>query len=197
MKKREFWKVCKKLANEERIDVLRKVMASPDKDGIPVGQIADAVRIGQPATSIYLAQLQDACGLVACTRQGRYCLYRAVPDPSDAKIGALFRPLKKYFMEETPDWKSANGVRPPAPPFLPVLPALANAMRVRLLGFVRAEKRTSRERIVKETGISDINVRRHLSCIVSCGLAREENDAIVWCEPDNALSRLFIDLSLS
>ena len=197
MKKREFWKVCKKLANEERIDVLRKVMASPDKDGIPVGQIADTVRIGQPATSIYLAQLQDACGLVACTRQGRYCLYRAVPDPSDAKIGALFRPLKKYFMEETPDWKSANGVRPPAPPFLPVLPALANAMRVRLLGFVRAEKRTSRERIVKETGISDINVRRHLSCIVSCGLAREDDDAIVWCEPDNVLSRLFIDLSLS
>ena len=197
MKKREFWKVCKKLANEERIDVLRKVMASPDKDGIPVGQIADTVRIGQPATSIYLAQLQDACGLVACTRQGRYCLYRAVPDPSDAKIGALFRPLKKYFMEETPDWKSANGVRPPPPPFLPVLPALANAMRVRLLGFVRAEKRTSRERIVKETGISDINVRRHLSCIVSCGLAREDDDAIVWCEPDNVLSRLFIDLSLS
>ncbi len=197
MKKREFWKVCKKLANEERIDVLRKVMASPDKDGLPVGQIADAVRIGQPATSIYLAQLQDACGLVACTRQGRYCLYRAIPDPSDAKMVALFRPLKKYFIEETPDWKSANGVRPPAPPFLTVLPALANAMRVRLLGFVRAEKQTTRERIVKKTGMSDINVRRHLSCLVSCGLAREDDDTIVWCEPDNALSRLFIDLSLS
>ena len=39
MKKREFWKVCKKLANEERIDVLRKVMASPDKDGLPVGRV--------------------------------------------------------------------------------------------------------------------------------------------------------------
>ena len=98
MKKREFWKVCKKLANEERVDVLRKVMVSPDKDGLPVGQIADAVRIGQPATSTYLAQLQDVCGLVACTRQGRYCLYRAVPDSSDAKVTALFQALKKFFL---------------------------------------------------------------------------------------------------
>ena len=63
MKTREFWKVCKKLANEERIDVLRKVMAASEKEGLPVGQIADAVRLGQPATSTYLAQLQNECGL--------------------------------------------------------------------------------------------------------------------------------------
>ena len=48
-----FWKICKKLANEERIDVLRQVMISPEKDGLPVGQISDMVRLGQPATSIY------------------------------------------------------------------------------------------------------------------------------------------------
>ena len=197
MKKREFWKVCKKLANEERIDVLRKVMASPDKDGLPVGQIADAVRIGQPTTSTYLAQLQDACGLVACTRQGRYCLYRAVPDSSDAKVAALFQALKKFFLAESASWTFANAARPPAPVFMSILPALANAMRVRLVGFVRAEKRTDREKIVKATKISDINVRRHLACLASCGLTSQGDDGIVWHEPTDPLSRMFIDLSLS
>ena len=69
-----FWKVCKKLANEERIDVLRHVMISLEEEGIPVGQICDMVKLGQPATSTYLAQLQNDCGLVASTREGRYCL---------------------------------------------------------------------------------------------------------------------------
>jgi DNA-binding transcriptional ArsR family regulator len=80
MKTREFWKVCKKLANEERLDVLRHVILSPADEGITVGQIADVVRLGQPATSIYLAQLQNDCGLVSSSREGRYCLYRAKPD---------------------------------------------------------------------------------------------------------------------
>jgi len=78
-----------------------------------------------------------------------------------------------------------------------ILPALANATRVRLLGFVRAEKRTDREKIVKATKISDINVRRHLACLASCGLTSQDDDGIVWCEPSDPLSRMFIDLSLS
>ena len=53
MKEREFWKVCKKLNNEERVDVLRRVMAALDQDGLSVGEIADLVRIEQPATSTY------------------------------------------------------------------------------------------------------------------------------------------------
>lgn len=197
MKKREFWKVCKKLANEERIDVLRKVMTAPEKEGLPVGRIADAVRIGQPATSTYLAQLQDVCGLVACTRQGRYCLYRAVPDSSDAKVATLFQALKKFFLAESDGWTFANAARPQAPAFMSILPALANAMRVRMLGFVRAEKQTTREKIVTATKISDINVRRHLSCLASCGLISQSDDDIVWREPSDPLSRLLIALSLS
>ena len=197
MKTREFWKVCKKLANEERIDVLRKVMAASEKEGLPVGQIADAVRIGQPATSTYLAQLQNECGLVACTRAGRYCLYRAEPDAADAKSVALFQALKRFFRTETTGWAFANGARPPAPAFLAVLPALANAMRVQVLRFVRDEKRTDRVKVIAATGFSDINVRRHLACLASCGLVENEGEDVFWRETADALSRLFIELSLS
>ena len=197
MKTREFWKVCKKLANEERLDVLRKVMTMPEEGGLPVGQIADAVHAGQPATSIYLAELHDTCGLVASCRAGRYCLYYPAPDASDAKAVALFEALRKFFLAERAAWASVNGSRPPASKFLSVLPALANATRVRLLGFIRAEGRTDRAKIGKVTGLTELNLRRHLSCIATCGLVNVCGDDVVWCEPSDETSRTLIDLSLT
>lgn len=197
METRAFWKVCKKLANEERIDVLRKVMTAFETDGLPVGQIADAVRIGQPATSTYLAQLQNECGLVACARTGRYCLYRAEPDPNDPKMTILFPALKNFFRAEATGHAFFNGTRPAPPRFLSVLPALSNAARVQLLGHIRSELRTNHAKLAKHSGISALNVRRHIACIESCGLVNYDGNDIVWTEPADALSRIFIDLSLS
>ena len=186
MKAREFWKVCKKLSNEERLDVLRKVMSSPEEGGLPVGQIADAVRLGQPATSTYLAELQDACGLVASRRAGRYCLYYPAPDISDAKAVALFKALTRFFLAERAGWAPINGSRP-----------LTNATRARLLGFIRAEGRTDRTKIVKATGLTELNMRRHLACIAACGLATVSGDDVAWREPSDETSRILIDLALS
>ena len=192
-----FWKVCKKLANEERIDVLRHVMISLEEEGTPVGQISDMVKLGQPATSIYLAQLQNDCGLVASTREGRYCLYRATPDVSDERIVTLFAALQKFFRAESAGFVFVNGRRPKPPPFLSVLPALANEARVRLLQIVKTEKRTDKSTLMKSTGLTELNVRRHVACLVDCGLAEINGGEIVWCEPSDPLSCLFIQLSLT
>ena len=192
-----FWKVCKKLANEERIDVLRHVMISLEEEGIPVGQISDMVKLGQPATSTYLAQLQNDCGLVASTREGRYCLYCATPDVSDERIVTLFAALQKFFRAESAGFVFVNGRRPKPPPFLSVLPALANEARVRLLQIVKTAKRTDKSTLMKSTGLTELNVRRHVACLVDCGLAEINGGEIVWCEPSDPLSCLFIQLSLT
>ena len=192
-----FWKVCKKLANEERIDVLRHVMISLEEEGTPVGQISDMVKLGQPATSIYLAQLQNDCGLVASTREGRYCLYRATPDVSDERIVTLCAALQKFFRAESAGFVFVNGRRPKPPPFLSVLPALANEARVRLLQIVKTEKRTDKSTLMKSTGLTELKVRRHVACLVDCGLAEINGGEIVWCEPSDPLSCLFIQLSLT
>ena len=192
-----FWKVCKKLANEERIDILRHVMISPEKEGLPVGHISDMVRLGQPATSIYLAQLQNDCGLVASTRNGRYCLYRATPDASDERIVTLFAAMQKFFRAESAGFVFVNGRRPKPPPFLSILPALANVARVRLLQIVRTEKRTDKPGLMKATGQTELNVRRHVASLSDCGLVDINGSEIVWHEPSDPLSRLFIQLSLA
>lgn len=192
-----FWKVCRKLANEERLDVLRRVLISPVEEGLSVGQVSDMVRLGQPATSTYLAQLQNECGLVASTRDGKYCLYRAMPDKTDTRLMTLFTALKKFFRDESAGFVFVNGRRPKPPKFLSVLPALANEARVRLLQNVRTEKRTDKPRLMKATGLTELNVRRHVACLSDCGLVEIKGSEIVWREPSDPLSQLFIQLSLS
>ena len=197
MKEREFWKVCRKLNNEERVDVLRRVMASFDQEGLPVGQIADLVRIEQPATSTYLMQLENDCGLVTSKRAGRYCLYRAEPDHADGKASRLFAALKKYFMRETIGFEFVNGKRPDKPAFMTVLPALANKTRAKVVGILREKGRIDKAALMKATGLNELNIIRHLACIVECGLFDIEDGVYVWREPDDEIARLFIQLSKS
>ena len=195
MKEREFWKVCKKLNNEERVDVLRRVMSSMDKDGLPVEQISGFVRIEQPATSTYLMQLENDCGLVSSKRAGRYCLYRAEPDHADEKAACLFAALKCYFMKETHGFEFVNGNRPEKPAFMAVLPALANKVRAKVVGILREKGRIDKPALMKETGLDELNISRHMACIVECGLSGIEDGAYVWREPDDEIARLFIQLS--
>ena len=197
MKEREFWKVCKKLNNEERVDVLRRVMAALDQDGLPVGQISGFVRIEQPATSTYLMQIENDCGLVSSKRAGRYCLYRAEPDHADEKASCLFAALKRYFVKETRGFEFVNGNRPEKPAFMAVLPALANKVRAKVVGILREKGRMDKPALMKETGLGELNISRHMACIVECGLSVIEAGAYVWREPDDEISRLFIQLSKS
>ncbi len=197
MRAREFWRVCRKLANEERLDVLRRVMIASVDEGLSVGQVADVVRLGQPATSVYLAQLQNDCGLVESARNGRYCLYRAAPDSSDERIVTLFEALRRYFRNESAGFVFTNGRRPEPPPFLSILPALANADRVKVLRAVREEGRTNKNNLMSVTDFTELNVRRHLECLLECGLAEGSFADLAWKEPVDDLSRLFIQLSLA
>ncbi len=196
MKNREFWAVCRKLNNEERIDVLRRVMVAHG-DGLTVGQVADMVRLEQPATSVYLSQLERDCGLLTSTREGRCCVYRAEPDPDDKNALEIFSALSKYFRSECRGFVFFNGMRPKPPAFLSVLPALANESRVRVVAFVRRAGNTSKASIMKGTGMSELNVRRHVACLVECGLLEMNGPELIWREPDDELSRLFVRLSLS
>ena len=51
--------------------------------------------------------------------------------------------------------------------------------------------------LMKAAGLGDLNIIRHMACIVECGLAWIEDGTYVWREPENDIARLFIQLSLS
>lgn len=195
MRDREFWRVCKKLNNQERINVLRRVMAAP-KEGLTVGEVADMVRLEQPATSVYLSQLERECGLLKSTRDGRYCVYRAEPDHDDVNVSALFKSLRRYFRDECKRFGPVNGRRPKAPAFLSILPALANEGRVQVIAFLRKFRSADKISIMEATGLNELNVRRHVACLIECGLVAVKGSKFVWKQPGDNLSKLFVSLSI-
>ena len=99
MSSRELWYVCKRLMNAERVDALRKVMLAPEP--MIVTQLADMLRIKEPATSQYLTQLEVDCGLVASIREGRYVSYPPKADPDDPRCEVLSGVLRRCFKDES------------------------------------------------------------------------------------------------
>ena len=202
---KEFWSICKRLANDERMDVLRTVMCSMG-EGLSVNDIADGLRLGQSATSQYLKQLAEECALVKAKREGRYVVYSvAVPA---GPWRELIPALREYFRNECAAKTFVNGRRPPAPPFSRILPALANADRIRVVRFLRRKGAASKTDIMSATRLTELNVRRHVDVIAGCGLAdlggtqeimgkeRSSFDNIVWKEPVDQIELLFLAAAL-
>lgn len=95
----DFWKVCSALDNQKRLELLRYLI---ENGGNPcVGEIADALDISIPVTSLYLKRLRDV-GLVTCTRYDRRIYYRALAvNTAGCKV---VKAMKEFFLT-SPDFQ--------------------------------------------------------------------------------------------
>lgn len=75
------------LAQDSRLEVFR-LLVRQGPDGLPAGQVAEALGIPPATLSFHLAQLGHA-GLVRSRREGRNVIYSADYDGMDALISFL------------------------------------------------------------------------------------------------------------
>ena len=198
---KDFCSICKRLANEERMDVLRVVMCASEA-GLTVNDIADGLHIGQSATSQYLKQLAEECGLVKAKREGRYVVYTVAP-----AIGVwreIIPAMIGYFRRECAGRTFVNGKRPAAPGFIRLLPALANVDRLKIVKFLRRTRNATKVEIMEATKLTEINVRRHLLVIAESGLVnlgetqmvlgkeKASYGSIEWLDPTDEIAQLFL-----
>lgn len=76
------------LAHESRLEIFRRLVQR-GPDGLPAGEIAEALAIAPPTLSFHLAHLARA-GLVRSRRAGRSILYSADYDSMRELVGFLF-----------------------------------------------------------------------------------------------------------
>jgi len=184
----------RRLANRERLDVLEKVVLAALPGGLTVGEISDMIRLKQPATSQYLAQLENECGLIRSKREGRYVFYRFECDESfdvAMKIGASVR---RYFRSRAKDNHFRN-VPFVDPPFIPTFAALGNADRTRVAMLVRGRGETAKPEIQAALELTELNVRRHLAVLAELGLVERSERGFIWREPRDPVARLALDLA--
>ena len=188
----QLWHICKRLTNSERVDALRKVMLAHDPP--TVGNVAESLRLKEPATSLYLAQLKLDCGLVAPRREGRYVSYAPEPDPDDPRCAILVRVLKNFFKEESSRLRLPFALPQSAPAFVRSLPALANEGRARICIRLRRAGRSSIPELMKLLNQCDAGIRRHVGIIAKANLCTCSDGLCSWQEPQDPIIVTFLNL---
>lgn len=188
----QLWYICKRLTNPERVDALRKVMLAHDP--MTVSNIAESLRLKEPATSLYLSQLELDCGLVAPIREGRYVSYAPEPDPDDPRCEILVRIFKEFFKAEAERLKLPLALPQPAPAFVWAFPALANEGRAKICIHLRRHGKSSIAALMKLLGQCDAGIRRHIGIIAKAGLCAWSNGICSWQEPDDPILIAFLSL---
>ncbi len=111
MKKQDAVAALAALAQESRLEAFRLlVQAGPD--GMPAGQVADALQIPPNTLTFHLDRLRDA-GLVTVRRDGRSMIYGARFDTMDALLGYLTDNCCQGRPDQCPPMKRARACPTP------------------------------------------------------------------------------------
>lgn len=191
-----FANLCRRLSNRKRLNLLRKVMASPERDGLSAAHLADMTWMSPAAARQHLRVLDAECGLVESVRDGRAVSFRAHFTVDDEGLRRLVSALAVFFRAEGRGGCDVNGAEPPDPAFAKILRPLSDANRGRLLLAIREAGTISKEALRKRSDLSAEDLRRGIQTLTECGLVAVSGKAVSFAEPADSLSRLFVFIAL-
>ena len=188
----DFFNLCKRLANRERLNLLRKVMSTPLQEGLTVANLADMAWLKPATARLHLHVLEDECGLVESVHEDRYVTYRTRRNVQDPDLQRLVPALVKFFREEGRGGCDVNGLKAPDPAFAKLLSALSDENHVRIQFEIRKEGSISRTELLTSCGSPEPELRRHLQVLAKAGLVVKDGDSISFVEPADSISQLFL-----
>ena len=186
----DFFNLCKRLANRERLNLLRKVMSTPLQEGLTVSNLADMTWLKPATARAHLHVLEDECGLVESVHEDRYVTYRTRRNVQDPDLQRLVPALVKFFRGH--GGCDVNGLKAPDPAFAKLLPALSDENRVRVLFEIRKGGAVSRHGLLAWCGSPEPELRHHLQALTKAGLVVKNGDLISFIEPPDSLSQLVL-----
>ena len=191
----DFCNLCKLLMNRERLNLLRKAMMAPCREGLPVSRLADMAWLKPATARRHLRILVEDCGLIEEVRDGRLVSFRARENADDENLRRLVSALLRFFLVEGRGGCDVNGEMASDPPFVTLLPALSNVVRVRMLSEIRKDGSLARQALVARCGLPESDLRRHLRILLESGLVSVKDDVFSFVEPADTLSQLFLSIA--
>ena len=193
----DFCNLCRRLANRERLNLLRKAMLSPEPDGLPAAHYADMTWLSPATARQHLRVLEEECGLIESVRDGHLVSFRVRRDSDDPRLRRLIPSLIAFFREEGRGGCDMNGAKAPDPAFAKLLLPLSDASRVHLLRVIRDEGPLKEAEIRNRCGLSAEDMKRHCCALAESGLVVACDQGVTFVEPSDPLSRLFVSLALN
>ena len=153
-----MWRTCRVLANPQRLHCLRYVCLHPGQN---VSQIAVATQQRVGVASQYLRDLQ-ARGLIAVRRWSRWTFYDPVADASVGHAATILAASRAEIC----------GIRPPHYEAASAFAAFAHPRRLQIIRFLHANQMACLTEIVRNTGISERALLRHLQDLIAADVVQ-------------------------
>ena len=151
-----LWRTCRVLAGPTRLELLRRIIESPDRC---VTELTEAAGLSETRASQELRRLQ-ARGLVQAVRSARWLRYRPVPDPKVPSAKPLLGAMKAAFARGVADEQTIR-----------VAKAFSNERRLTLVRVLK-EGPAGGEALRRLGGMSKPALFRHLQVLKAGGVAR-------------------------
>ena len=175
-----LWRTCRILAGETRLELLRRVIESPDQT---VTDLASQMKISIPRASQELRRLQSR-GLIQASRRDMNVLYRPIPDPLVTTAEPLLHAMRETFR------------RAPTQPNEQTIRIAVGFSHVRRLVIVRLLLLAPMDTQALETmaGMSRDALNRHLLKLKAGELVKREGRRIHLERPDHPLAHCLLDM---
>jgi DNA-binding transcriptional ArsR family regulator len=173
-----LWKLCRVLANETRLAILRRLMSISE---LCVSDIAVLETLSEVVASQHLRMLHEY-GFLQLKRNGKWVFYRATANPSLPLAAGLFPLLKNELV---------SGNKKQVADLIRLFTAFTHPRRIELISAIFAEKREFDE-LVSLCDISSMALRRHLKKLTARNFIIQENEAYQIVHSGNRLRTLLL-----
>jgi DNA-binding transcriptional ArsR family regulator len=177
-----LWRTSRVLANERRLTCLKAILGEP---GLTVGEVAGRVGLPVNHAGECLRALQ-ARGLIAAQRRSKWVYYRPDPDPLVPSAAPLLAALKTAF---DAGGKTKDIYR--------LLTGFTHPRRLVVLWFLTGCGPNCVENIVRQTGISQQALSRHLNKLEARGLIGHQDAQWSVSPPPTPLARTLVALAIT
>ena len=175
-----LWRTCRMLSGKTRLDLLRRVIDSPEQT---VSDLARHLDISLPRASQELRRLQSR-GLIQANRRGMNLLYRPVPDPLVSTAAPLLQAMKETF-RRYPATDDEQAIR--------IATGFSHVRRLVIARLLRIGPMDTRE-LEALAGMSRDALNRHLLTLKAAGCVRREGKRIHLEDNPHPLAQCLIGI---
>lgn len=170
-----LWRTCRVLAGTTRLDLLRRILETPDQC---VAELTRAAGLSETRASQELRRLQSR-GLVQTQRAGRWVRYRPVPDPKVPSARPILAAMRSALARRGAE-ADAQTIR--------VARAFSHERRLKIACALQHGPARSKT-LGFVTGIPGVALARHLRLLKAGGVVRRGRQGWEWAPNPHPLAK--------
>lgn len=179
-----LWRTARALANADRLELLRLVYESKNKQNVT--DLSKKMNLAIPTTSTYLRAL-NARGLISVVRSGSFVFYGTNSDRSLPVAAAIQAAFFHFF-------KTSKRSRGWSREYVSLFKGYAHPRRVNIIRCLKGKHLLTFGEIHKDSGIHPVALLRHLAVLIQSGIImKDEEHRYALVQPSDIIASTILN----